>query len=88
MTLSLVHFRAYLISLRDGPLDDFQMSNGGFKSCLPEFHPITSSRYYSLSNVLLRGENDSKQSDEFQAKIPDTHIQILLSDHDTFPLTI
>ena len=29
----------------------------------PEFHPITSSRYYSL----LRGENDSKQSDEFQA---------------------
>ena len=31
----------------------------------PEFHPITSSRYYSLSN--LRGENDSKQSDEFQA---------------------
>ena len=30
MTLSLVHFRAYLISLRDGPLADFQMSNGGF----------------------------------------------------------
>ena len=26
---------------------------------------VTSSRYYSLSN--LRGENDSKQSDEFQA---------------------
>ena len=36
----------------------------------PEFHPITSSRYYSLSNVLLRGENDSKQSDEFQASCP------------------
>ena len=28
----------------------------------PEFHPITSSRYY-----LLRGENDSKQSDEIEA---------------------
>ena len=30
---------------------------------LPEFHPITWSRYYSM----LRGENDSKESDEFQA---------------------
>ena len=29
----------------------------------PEFHPITLSRYYSLG----WGENDSKQSDEFQA---------------------
>ena len=27
----------------------------------PEFHPITSSRYYSLSNVLLRGENEAKE---------------------------
>ena len=36
-------------------------------NCYPEFHPIASSRYYSLSNTLLRLENDSKQSDAFQA---------------------
>ena len=33
----------------------------------PEFRPITSSRYYSLSNVLLRGGNSSKYLDEIQA---------------------
>ena len=33
----------------------------------PEFCPITSSRYYSLSNVLLRGGNNSKYLDEIQA---------------------
>ena len=32
----------------------------GNQTSSPEFQPITSSR-------LLRGENDSKQSDEFQA---------------------
>ena len=51
----------------------------------PEFHPITSSRYNTPSVTdynpqLLRGENDSKQSDEFQAiedmilQEPDGHI--------------
>ena len=58
MTLSLVHFRAHLISLRDGPLDYFQMSNGGF------------------SHACINPQS------------PNTHIQIPLSDHDTFPLRI
>ena len=36
----------------------------------PEFHPITSSRYYSLSNSCWEEKlHDSKQSDEFQARI-------------------
>ena len=39
----------------------------------PEFHPITSSRYYSL-----RGENDSKQSDEFQATLGAPAVLLLL----------
>lgn len=33
----------------------------------PEFRPISSSRYYSLGNVLLRGGNDLKYLDEIQA---------------------
>ena len=33
----------------------------------PEFCPIITSRYYSLSNVLLRGGNNSKYLDEIQA---------------------
>ena len=47
----------------------------------PEFRPITSSRYYSLSNVLLRGGNNSKYLDEIQATyircMPNNNLELI-----------
>ena len=56
----------------------------------PEFHPITSARYLPPQDP-PSVENDSKQSDEFQAKVTSVEVtdtKIVLRDQILCPLNV